>query len=116
MWNSGVVRRPNFRDVPQQEREARLKLARETTATIDATVAAVEVVEESSNFGVDATTTSELSQEFQHIVFGESDCQDSDFSDEEYSTEAGVYRAMCREGLIEEFTCIDFHKIMFYEI
>jgi hypothetical protein len=21
-----------------------------------------------------------------------------------------------REGLIEEFTCIDFHKIMFYEI
>jgi hypothetical protein len=47
MWNSGVVRRPNLRDVPQQEREARLKLARETTATIDATVAAVEVVEES---------------------------------------------------------------------
>jgi len=57
-----VVRRPNFRDVPQQEREARLKLSRETTATIDATVAAVEVVEESSNSGVDATTTSELSQ------------------------------------------------------
>lgn len=103
MWNSDVARRPNFRDVPQQEREARLKLARETTATIDATVAAVEVVEESSNSGVDATTTSELSQEFQHIVFGESNCQDSDFSDdEEYSTEAGVYRAMCREGLIEE--------------
>jgi hypothetical protein len=39
-------------------------LARETTATIDATVAAVEVVDESSNSGVDATTTSELSQEF----------------------------------------------------
>ena len=74
MWNSGVVRRPNFKDVPQQEREARLKLSRETTAaTIDAIVAAVEVVEESSNSGVDATTTSELSQEFQHIVFGESD-------------------------------------------
>jgi hypothetical protein len=31
MWNSDVARRPNFRDVPQQEREARLKLARETT-------------------------------------------------------------------------------------
>ena len=47
----------------------------------------------------------------------ESQTQDSDFpDDEEYSTEAGVYRAMCREGLIEEFTCIDFHKIMFYEI
>jgi predicted dinucleotide-utilizing enzyme len=104
MWNSGVVRRPNFRDVPQQEREARLKLAKETTATIiDATVAAVEVVEASSNSGVDATTTNELSQEFQRIVLGESNCQDFDFSDdEEYSTEAGVYRAMCREGLIEE--------------
>jgi hypothetical protein len=103
MWNSGVVRRPNLRDVPQQEREARLKLARETTATIDATVAAVEVVEESSNSGADATTTNELSQEFQHIMLGESNCQDSDFSDdEEYSTEAGKYRAMCREGLIEE--------------
>ena len=104
MWNSDVARRPNFRDVPQQEREARLKLAKETTATIiDATVAAVEVVEESSNSGADATTTNELSQEFQHIVLGESNCQDSDFSDdEEYSTEAGEYRAMCREGLIEE--------------
>jgi hypothetical protein len=31
------------------------------------------VVEESSNSGVDATTTRELSQEFQHIVFGEPD-------------------------------------------
>ena len=33
----------------------------------------------------------------------ESQTQDSDFSDdEEYSVEAGVYRAMCREGLVEE--------------
>ena len=69
MWNSDVARRPNFRDVPQQEREARLKLARETTATIDATVAAVEVVEASSNSGVDATTTSELSQVSTHSVW-----------------------------------------------
>lgn len=49
----------------------------------------------------DATISNDIEPQLQHIIMG---CDDeSDYSDdEEYSSEAGVFRAMCREGLLEE--------------
>ncbi|CAC5402487.1 unnamed protein product [Mytilus coruscus] len=50
---------------------------------------------------IDIGTESILTEDIepQHIILGS--CEDADY-DEEYSTEAGVFRAMCREGLVEE--------------
>ena len=98
LWNSGVVRRPNFKDVTaaRQTKEATVKVTHETTAAIDEQLHLAEVQE--------SILTEDIEPGPQHIKLG---CEDSDYSsdysdDEEYSTESGVFRAMCREGLIEE--------------
>ncbi|CAG2221704.1 unnamed protein product [Mytilus edulis] len=94
LWNSGVIRRPNFKDVTQQDKikEATVKVTKETKAAIDEQLHLAEVQE--------PILTEDIEPEPQHIILG---CEDSDYSDdEEYSTESGVFRAMCREGLIEE--------------
>ncbi|CAG2230564.1 unnamed protein product [Mytilus edulis] len=92
LWNSGVIRRPNFKDVAQQDKikEATVNVTKETTAAINEHLAEVH----------EPILTEDIEPEPQHIILG---CEDSDYSDdEEYSTESGVFRAMCREGLIEE--------------
>lgn len=99
MWNtSGLVRRSNFRDMQQQvkERTARVTVSRETSTAID-------TLEETVDEG--QPTELESGGEFQfetvdELTFGNYD--DFDFSDDDYSSEVGVYRTMWWEGLIEE--------------
>ncbi|CAC5374675.1 unnamed protein product [Mytilus coruscus] len=92
LWNSGVTRKPNFKDVTHQEkiREATAAVTKEMTAEIGAVVQETEP----------ELVTEPITKEPIHILLPLGSCEDSDYSDdEEYSSEAGVFRSseLCAE-------------------
>ena len=100
--SKGMNRTENLCDMQQQvkERTARVTVSWETSTaigTLEETVDEVQPTELESGGDFQFETVDEL-------TFG--NCDDSDFSDDEYSTKAGIYRAMCWEGLIEEWLLI----------
>ena len=80
-----------------KERKERVTVSRETSTaigTLEETVDEVQPTELESGGEFQFETVDEL-------TFG--NCDDSDFSDDdEYSSKAGVYRTMCRDGFNEE--------------
>ena len=84
-----------------KERTERVTVSRETSTaigTLEETVDEVQPTELESGGEFQFETVDEL-------TFG--NCDDSDFSDDdEYSSKAGVYRTMCREGFNEEWLLI----------
>lgn len=104
LWNNGCTRRPNFRDnrMGQQLKAAVVEASQEATNLLGEAFVHDQILNDEIENDIHVDNIEPLTPRVSVTVLG--GCgDDSDYSDEEeYSTEAGVWRAMCREGLIEE--------------